>query len=206
MTYKWPIFGSFCTCGMFLEASCCKTDRIALMTASRNSSLGISEKFIWAYFVHLTAFLFTLLEISATKLSIIKKHRPAVPKTRVDRWWAAACRVAAPPRESVSMVETMLWRQVSARDCTRCILNQTTWGQNIGMIKEKGEGRESYFFIRFFQEGLWWHMSMASFLGKSVFLRTLNKKQKYSMITINHCRGWSGINQVASAVKNNLTN
>lgn len=48
--------------------------------------------------------------------------RPAAPKTSVDRCCAAPCRAAAPPRDSPSMVERMLWRHVSARDCTRCIL------------------------------------------------------------------------------------
>lgn len=49
--------------------------------------------------------------------------RPA-PKTSVDRCCATPCRAAAPPRDSASMVERMLWRQVSARDWTRCILKE----------------------------------------------------------------------------------
>lgn len=47
---------------------------------------------------------------------------PAAPNTSVDRCCAAPCSAAAPPRDSPSMVERMLWRHVSARDCTRCIL------------------------------------------------------------------------------------
>lgn len=50
---------------------------------------------------------------------------PAAPKTSVDRCCAAPCRAAAPPRDSASMVERMLWRHVSARDCTRCILKES---------------------------------------------------------------------------------
>lgn len=57
--------------------------------------------------------------------------RPGAPKTSVDRCCAASCRAAAPPRDSASMVERMLWRQVSALDWTRCIL------------KEKGQQRSN---------------------------------------------------------------
>lgn len=56
------------------------------------------------------------------------------------------------------------------------------------MLRE--ELMRSYFLIRLFQEGFWRHTSMASLLGKSVFLMTLFKEQKYSVteIPINHCK------------------
>ncbi len=142
--------------------------------------------------------------------------RPAAPNTSMDRCWAAPCRAVAPPRHSASMVERMLWRHVSARDCTRCILKEWRRGRSISYSSKtlhtrlnhcerlflpkvtlsiwhkylqtnfheavklkKNQKWDDYFFVRLLQEGFWWHSSMASFLGNSVFLRTLNQTKKY---------------------------
>ena len=54
------------------------------------------------------------------------KGAPGPLKTSEDRCCAVPCRASAPPSDSTSMTDRMLWRHVRARYCTRCILQGNT--------------------------------------------------------------------------------
>lgn len=83
----------------------------------------------------------------------------------------------------------MLWRQVSARDCTRCILDQTTGAQNMDASgKERRE--EKLLFYQTLPGG-----SLATHIyrllsGEVCLSEDLNRKQNYSMMAANRGVKW----------------
>ena len=141
------------TCGMFLEAMICSSERRALVTASRNSSSFrtstththtnkershtraaecTTHTSVCGWDVNVCVSVVCLMCVCVC-VCVWPRYWPAELNTKLARCWATICRPATPPRGSVSMVARMLWRQVRARHCTRCILGQN----NIGMVNRK---------------------------------------------------------------------
>lgn len=106
------------------------------------------------------------------------RHLPAELKTNKERCWATACSPEAPPRDSVSIEERILWRHVNARHCTRCILEESKtirFGfSQLCINTTKRHEYVFYFFKRYFQVGSLLQSSRAAALGNSAFFKTCN--------------------------------
>ncbi len=106
------------------------------------------------------------------------RHLPAELKTNDERCWATACSPEAPPRDSVSIEERILWRHVNARHCTRCILEESDykiWVFTALYKHYKTSWICFYFFKRYFQVGSLLQSSRAAALGNSAFFKTCKK-------------------------------
>lgn len=100
----------------------------------------------------------------------------------------------------------MLWRQVSARDCTRCILDETTGAQNMDASGRESREERLLFYQTLPGGSLATHVD-GLLSGEVCLSEDLNEKQNPSVMATNHCkqRGGLGLAMLASAVKNNLT-
>ncbi len=112
------------------------------------------------------------------------RRLPAELKTNDERCWATACSPEAPPRDSVSIEERILWRHVNARHCTRCILEESKtirFGFSQLCINDtKRHEYVVYIFKRYFQVGSLLQSSRAAALGNSAFFKTCKKFSKHT--------------------------